>query len=52
MEIAQSHSPDPAGDQTTARMRAEFEARLHAQGAGYRIHHPFNVRMNSGQCPP
>ena len=38
--------------QATAWTRAEFEARLHAQGAGYHIHHPFNARMNSGQCPP
>jgi pyrroloquinoline-quinone synthase len=29
--------------------RAEFEAQLRARGAGYHIHHPFNVRMNSGQ---
>ena len=38
--------------QATAWTRAEFEARLHAQGAGHHIHHPFNARMNSGQCPP
>jgi pyrroloquinoline-quinone synthase len=29
--------------------RSEFEAQLRARGAGYHIHHPFNVRMNSGQ---
>ena len=29
--------------------RAEFEAQLRARGAGYHIHHPFNVKMNSGQ---
>jgi len=29
--------------------RAEFEAQLRARGAGYHIHHPFNLRMNSGQ---
>ena len=52
MELAQTHRPDPAGDPATAWTRAEFEARLHAQGAGYHIHHPFNVRMNSGQCTP
>jgi pyrroloquinoline-quinone synthase len=28
---------------------SEFEAQLRARGAGYHIHHPFNVRMNSGQ---
>ncbi|KKW67422.1 pyrroloquinoline quinone biosynthesis protein PqqC [Lampropedia cohaerens] len=27
-----------------------FEQRLRAMGAGYHIHHPFNVRLNSGQC--
>jgi pyrroloquinoline-quinone synthase len=31
---------------------AEFEARLRAKGAGYHIHHPFNVKMNSGQLRP
>jgi pyrroloquinoline-quinone synthase len=29
--------------------RSEFEAHLRARGASYHIHHPFNVRMNSGQ---
>jgi pyrroloquinoline-quinone synthase len=28
----------------------EFEARLRVLGAHYHIHHPFNQRMNSGQC--
>jgi pyrroloquinoline-quinone synthase len=28
--------------------RAEFEAQLRAKGAGYHIHHPFNVKMNDG----
>jgi pyrroloquinoline-quinone synthase len=32
--------------------RGEFEAQLRARGAGYHIHHPFNVRMNSGQLRP
>ncbi len=37
-------------EQTTAAWsRAEFEAQLRAQGAGYHIHHPFNVAMNSGK---
>ncbi len=31
---------------------AGFEAQLRAKGAGYHIHHPFNVRLNSGQCTP
>jgi len=29
--------------------RSEFEAQLRARGAAYHIHHPFNLRMNSGQ---
>jgi len=29
--------------------RSEFEAQLRARGASYHIHHPFNLRMNSGQ---
>jgi pyrroloquinoline-quinone synthase len=32
--------------------RSTFEAELRAKGAAYHIHHPFNVRMNSGQCTP
>lgn len=32
--------------------RTEFEAQLRARGAGYHIHHPFNVKMNSGQLAP
>lgn len=30
--------------------QAEFEARLRDKGRAYHIHHPFNVRMNSGGC--
>src|SRR5437899_3917306 len=29
--------------------RTEFETHLRAKGAGYHIHHPFNVKMNNGQ---
>ncbi|MDN4055334.1 pyrroloquinoline-quinone synthase PqqC [Massilia sp. YIM B02763] len=32
--------------------REEFEAQLRARGAGYHIHHPFNVRMNEGLLRP
>ena len=32
--------------------REEFEAHLRAQGVRYHIHHPFNMRMNSGQLAP
>jgi pyrroloquinoline-quinone synthase len=31
---------------------SEFEERLRGLGARYHIHHPFNMRMNSGQCSP
>jgi pyrroloquinoline-quinone synthase len=34
---------------TVAWSRTEFEEQLRARGAGYHIHHPFNVKMNSGQ---
>lgn len=37
-----AHSTLPAWD------RVEFEAQLRAKGAGYHIHHPFNVKMNDG----
>lgn len=30
--------------------RAEFEARLRNKDRNYHIHHPFNIRMNSGAC--
>ncbi|MFT4191341.1 MAG: pyrroloquinoline-quinone synthase PqqC [Comamonas sp.] len=42
----------PADAAAPAWTRNEFEARLRAKGAGYHIHHPFNVRLNSGQCTP
>lgn len=29
-----------------------FEAALKAKGSAYHIHHPFNVRLNAGQCTP
>jgi pyrroloquinoline-quinone synthase len=32
--------------------RTEFEKRLRDKGAGYHIHHPFNVKMNSGLLTP
>ena len=32
--------------------RAEFEAQLRGKGKAYHIHHPFNVRMNTGGCTP
>jgi pyrroloquinoline-quinone synthase len=32
--------------------REEFEQQLRAKGAGYHIHHPFNIRMNSGRLTP
>ena len=47
--IARVHIPAP--DQP-AWSREVFEAQLRAQGRGYHIHHPFNVRMNSGGCTP
>ena len=37
---------------TEAWSRDEFEAQLRARGAGYHIHHPFNVRMNDGLLGP
>jgi pyrroloquinoline-quinone synthase len=32
--------------------REEFEEQLRAKGAGYHIHHPFNVRMHNGELSP
>lgn len=47
MEIAQSPSIDNGQPAWT---HDEFERQLRAKGAAYHIHHPFNVRMNSGGC--
>lgn len=30
--------------------RQEFEAQLRAKGQSYHIHHPFNIKMNAGEC--
>ncbi len=49
MEIAQSQPTDP---RLPAWDTSEFEAQLFAKGAAYHIHHPFNVRMNTGGCTP
>jgi pyrroloquinoline-quinone synthase len=32
--------------------KAEFESQLRAKGAGYHIHHPFNIKMSNGQLTP
>lgn len=49
MEIAQALRTD---DHLQPWDRAGFEAQLRAKGKVYHIHHPFNVRMNSGGCTP
>jgi pyrroloquinoline-quinone synthase len=44
-------APMPAPlDARPAWSRAEFEARLRERGAGYHIHHPFNVMLNAGRA--
>ena len=47
MEIAQSPNVHNGQAPWTP---AEFEKQLRAKGTAYHIHHPFNVRMNSGGC--
>jgi pyrroloquinoline-quinone synthase len=37
---------------TEAWSRDEFEAQLRSRGAGYHIHHPFNVKMHEGLLSP
>jgi pyrroloquinoline-quinone synthase len=49
MDIAQTHSLDTVA---APWGRDEFEQHLRAKGKAYHIHHPFNVRMNSGGCTP
>ncbi len=39
-------------DNEQAWSPAEFEAKLRALEKYYHIHHPFNIKMNSGQCTP
>jgi len=49
MDIAQSIDPLP---NAPAWEPTEFETQLRAKGRAYHIHHPFNVRLNSGGCTP
>ncbi len=49
MDIAQSIDPNP---NAPAWSPIEFEAQLLAKGKAYHIHHPFNVRLNGGDCTP
>lgn len=49
MDIATSPALDPS---LPAWTQQEFEAQLRDKGRAYHIHHPFNVRMNSGGCTP
>lgn len=46
MNAPAEHTLDMAWD------RDEFERRLRAKGAGYHIHHPFNVKMHNGELTP
>lgn len=51
--IAPIRAPRAAGGEDAMPWTPEaFEARLRAKGAGYHIHHPFNLRLNGGQCSP
>ncbi|WP_342130951.1 pyrroloquinoline-quinone synthase PqqC [Hydrogenophaga sp. OTU3427] len=49
MDIAHTHTLDTVAPPWS---RDEFEQHLRAKGKAYHIHHPFNVRMNSGGCTP
>ena len=49
MDIASTHPLDTVA---APWRRDEFEQHLRAKGKAYHIHHPFNVRMNSGGCTP
>jgi pyrroloquinoline-quinone synthase len=46
MNAPAEHTMDMAWD------REEFERQLRAKGAGYHIHHPFNVKMHNGELTP
>ena len=59
MNAKDNHETTPMRDASTqptsgadapAWTRDEFEAQLRAKGTAYHIHHPFNVKMNSGGC--
>jgi len=45
-----SLAPAIAPSTEPAWSRDEFEARLRDKGAGYHIHHPFNVMLNTGKA--
>lgn len=45
-----SLAPKAAPSNEPAWSRSEFEARLREKGAGYHIHHPFNVMLNTGRA--
>lgn len=49
MDIATTPSPRTSLPAWTPE---EFEAQLREKGRAYHIHHPFNVRMNTGGCTP
>ena len=49
--VISSHKPKGAAVEAPWSCE-EFEARLRDKGAGYHIHHPFNVRLNQGRCSP
>ena len=44
-------SPEP-GKLMQPMNSQDFEAALRAKGAGYHIHHPFNVMLNTGKATP
>lgn len=44
-----SHVAQPVA---LAWTRAQFEQQLRDKGKSYHIHHPFNIRLNSGKCSP
>lgn len=50
--FAEPRTPSVTYDDGQPWSAADFEARLLALESGYHIHHPFNVRLNSGKLQP
>ncbi len=52
MSVTQNLTQSIDTAEQPAWSRAEFERQLRALGTRYHIHHPFNKKLNGGECSP
>lgn len=52
MSVTQNLTQSIDTTEQPAWSRAEFERQLRALGTRYHIHHPFNKKLNGGECSP